>query len=178
MLNAALTRVTPGTAQTYEHLASKFAFRMEGDGAFEPAVMDQFSVEAPVLESLEDRRFRAFLKKENALQGAEAASRNAEEGHKQMQELATGTLGQGWQVKEFNAPGGGVPRVLSLEMRNDGSSQTVYIDRYGAQPKLSVSSEVSLNGWGVKQSLEADIKDGAVVDGSSYEGAYLTSYRG
>jgi hypothetical protein len=162
MINSAITHISQGTAKTFEHLPSKFAFRAEGDGAFEPSVMDQFSIEAPVLESLNDRKFRAFLKKEQALQAPENSSRTADQGKAELQEMVTGSLGDGWTVEDYNAPLGGTPNVTKLELRDGGSTQEIYIDRYRRQPEIKLSSRVNIDGWTVSQNLGADLVQGTV----------------
>lgn len=171
-ITGSLPQVALGTAKTYEHLASKFSFRVEGDGAVEPSLLDKFSAEAPLVESTDERRFRAFLKKEAALHSSSSHT-PAAQGSKMLQELATGTLGDGWKVKDFSAPLGGAPRVFTLELNSGTASQSVSIDRYGATPQLTVGSSARVDGWKVDHSISGTL-DAGVLDGESVvESAYI-----
>lgn len=155
-------RISWGTAKTFEHIPTQFKFRAEGDGAFEPLITDQFSSTAPIVESLEDRRFRAFLKKEHALQTPESLGKTLEQRKEALNEVVVGTLGEGWQVADYNAPGNGVARVTTLELNDNGNRQEIYIDRYGRQPELRLSSATYLEGWEVRQSLVGELSEGAI----------------
>jgi hypothetical protein len=176
MLNDAITHINFGTAKTYEHLASKFTFRAEGDGAFEQSIVDKFSPEAPLVESLDDRKFRAFLKKEAALQTPENGTRTAEQGKDELQKILTGSLGDGWTVKEYNAPAGGTPRVTKLELRDGGNTQELYIDRYGRQPEFRLSSSAGFQGWSVAQTIKGTLAEGAVDPQACQEEVFFTKY--
>jgi hypothetical protein len=173
MINDGITHINFGTAKSYEHLGTKFAFRAEGDGAFEQQIMDKFSLEAPVLESLDDRKFRAFLKKEQVMNAPESAGRTAEQGKQQLQELIETTLGDGWKVEDFNAPRGGTPNLTTLELRDGASKQEITIDRYSRQPEIKLTSGTNIDGWKVSQVLSASLNDGAVDSTNSQEQVFF-----
>ena len=169
MIHDALTGVRPGFTKSFEHAATKFAFRAEGDGAFEQAVTDKFSAEAPILESLEDRKFRAFLKKEQALTSGESLQGPSDKRQQELQKMVAGTLGEGWSVAEFRAFDGHAPQVTKLQLRDGASSQEIYIDRYSRETELKLSSSVFMDGWNVSQSLAAKLVEGALDVGASRE---------
>lgn len=174
-INASLQNVKIGSAKTYEHLTTKFAFRMEGDGALEPVVTDKFALSDPIVENLSDRRFRQFLKTESDFAKPENVITDAQDAQAGMEKIVSSTLGEGWQVDSFSVDGGGHLRRTEVSFSNENGTQTVNIQRYES-PEVSLKAQVSMDGWKVSQSIDAKISDGAVDVESVNESGYFSQY--
>jgi hypothetical protein len=176
MISGNLARVTSGTAKTYENLATNFSFRVEGDGAVEPKLVDGFSSTAPLVESINQRSLRAFVAAEHALTQEETAPASKESGKESLAKLAEEHLGKGWTAESYydyndRAPG---PDRTTVKYSGQGSSQEIDIEHRGGEPKINLQTKTYQDGWEIRHDISAPLA-GGVIDNSQFdESAYFS----
>ena len=165
---ASLPQVAPGTAKSFEHLDSKFQFRVVGDGRVEPAIADSFA-SANFIESLDDRRLRKFAAERQRL-SEEGTSKNipTETLQARLQESAKELLGSGWAIDELRSNSGFIQRV-QLQFNEPGAgSQSLNFQNLG-ESTLSLTTEAMLNGWSVSHSINCDQAQGSWTESAQLQ---------
>ena len=174
-ISGSLQRVSLGTAKTFEHLSSNFAFRVAGDGNVEQPLVDQFQPSDNIADSIQDRRLKQYVMAESAFALPENAVADEKDGEKKLKQVAKDTLGEGWEVEEFYPRGNKTASRTVVSFRSaQGATQKIDIEHRSSDPVLSVRTNASLDGWSVNHSIDVELHNGHIVGDSASESAYLS----
>ena len=171
-MNAAIANVRPGTANTFEHMASNFKFRVAGDGKVEPELAERFK-SAALVEDISDRRLKAFATSHDQLRQARLPYA---ENVKSTQDSLLATLGSGWKIDNLSGPGGaqeGSSGISTLQIEFDepgAGSQSLTLQHYGTS-ELILKTSCQMGHWSVEHRIEGKLNGGALNSASILEGA-------
>ncbi|MBS2038515.1 hypothetical protein JST97_26280 [bacterium] len=174
-MQANISNIRMGTANTFEHLASGFKQRVIGDGRVEPELADQFKG-AGFVEDISDRRLRQFLRGHHELR---QEKRSFEENQRLTSEALAETLGKGWSIDALYGPGAeqkgnGISRVqLKYEEAGVGN-QVLNLQHYEGS-EISLSTSCPSGRWQVTHSVEGRLKGGELDPQSLVERASFSN---
>lgn len=172
-MNASINNIRPGTANTFEHLASNFKLRVVGDGKVEPEIADRFK-SASLLEDVSDRRLRAFAASHQELRQANLPY---EESLKSTEQSLLATLGVGWAIDSLYAPGaadGKGTGISRLQLRlggTDGSQSLSFQRTTGGGAEFALETACQMNGWSVTHRIAGEMNQGAIQSDTVVESA-------
>ena len=164
---ANLTRIAPQTAQSFRDVSSGFKFEVVGDGRVDQSIADRFSSPA-FLESVDDRRFRQLLKDQAEIAKADLPKA---ESTQRLQDSLTKLLGQGWNVTELSAGGGG-QGINCVPMRFNeptAGEQVIYLSAYENPRNATLTTNVILDGWQVSHSITGPQDGSQWTEGARFQ---------
>lgn len=174
-MQAYISNIRMGTANTFEHVSSGFKLRVVGDGKVEPEIADQFK-KSGFVEDISDRRVREFLHSHHELR---QEKKSFEENQRLTTESLAETLGKGWSIDALYGPGSnqqgnGISRV-QLKYEEPGVGSQVLNLQYYEGSELSLCTSCNSGRWQVTHQVDGNLKGGALEPESLSERAWFSN---